>query len=109
MIIENGVISIKLKAGKGIDPVTHNPVRTTEEWGKVIPCQWSVNKCDMLAVVNNEHFVKASYIILIEQPLDVAFRGRQLELFSTDYGSLGKFSIISIEPLDAVGQVRILI
>lgn len=109
MIIENGTIRIKAKAGGGIDPVTHNPVKATEAWGEAVPCQWSVNKRDNLGVANGEHFSVASYIVLIDMVLEPPFRGQQLELVSRDYGSLGRYSIISVEPLDAVGQVRILI
>lgn len=109
MIIENGTIRVKAKTPGGIDPVTHNPVKPTEAWGEPVPCQWSVSKRDNLGVFNGEHFSVATYIVLIDRVLEPPFRGQQLELVSRDFGSLGRYSIVSVEPLDAVGQVRILI
>lgn len=109
MIIENGSLRVKVKTGGGIDPVTHNPVKAVETWSDPMPCQWSVNKRDNLGVFNGEHFAVASYIVLIDQILKPPFKGQQVELVSLNFGSLGQFSIISTEPLDAVGQIRILV
>ena len=107
MIIPNGFIEVKRKTGGGIDPETGYPVKSdTVEWGDPIPCQYSANKHDWLGRAGGEHFTVAQYEILIEeQPLDT----EQIRLSDRAGNTVGEFSIMEVEPLEAVCQLRIMV
>ena len=107
MIIANGTIELKVKTAVGINPSTGFPVASTTSWGSPVPCQYLINTHDNLGRTQGEHFVKAQYSILIEQPTPVA--SEQLRLTDRDGNVLGEFSIISVEQLDAVCQTKILV
>lgn len=106
MIIQNGTIEVKHKTGGGIDPETGYPVKPVVEWGTPIPCQFSANKRDNLGKVNGEHYTVAQYEILIEQQ---PFTTEQIRLKDLAGNTVGEFSIIQVEPLDAVCELRILV
>lgn len=107
MIIENGTIELKSKIGGGIDPITGYPLKPSSiSWGEPIPCQYKANRYNNLGRVNGEHFTTASFEILVEeQPIT----SEQLRLKDNRGGVLGEFSIISVEPLEAVCELRILV
>lgn len=107
MIIQNGTIEIKRKTGGGIAPETGYPQKPgTVVWGDPIPCQYSANKYNQLGRVNGEHFTTAQYSVLIdEQP----FTAEQVRLKDRAGNVVGEFSVIWIEPLEAVCELRILI
>lgn len=107
MIIQNGTIEVKQKTGGGINPETgypNKPVSTS--WGNPIPCQYSANKYNNLGYVNGEHFTTAKYIVLIdEQP----FATEQIRLKDLAGNIVGEFSVMQVEPLNAICELRILI
>lgn len=107
MIIANGTIELKRKTAGGIDPETGYPVKATfVTWGDPIPCQYTANKYDNLGRVNGEHFKVAVYSVLIEeQPVDT----EQLRLKDREGNVVGEFSIIQVEPLEAVCETKILV
>ena len=106
MIIANGYIETKIKTGGGIDPETDHPVAPSVSWSTPIPCQYRANKYSNKGRVNGEAFTIASYEILVdEQPFDA----EMLRLQSDNGKMLGEFSVIEIEPLQAVSQLRILV
>lgn len=106
MIIANGTIEVKHKAGGGLDPVTGYPKKPTVSWGEPIPCQYIPNKHNKLGVVNGEHFTIASYTVLIEEQ---AFNAEQIRLKDRAGDTLGEFSIMQVEPLEAVCEIRLII
>nr|DAM65276.1 MAG TPA: hypothetical protein [Caudoviricetes sp.] len=110
MIIENGTIELKQKttSGGGIDPNTGYPIKPSSVgWSAPIPCQYFANKYNNIGRVSGEHFKVAQYTVLIEaQPLGGA---EQLRLKDRAGHTVGEFSIIQAEPLDAVCEIRILI
>lgn len=107
MIIENGTIEVKVKTACGIDPETGHPRRPSEaQWGHPIPCQYLFKTHNKQGRINGEPKTIATYEVLIEeQPFDA----EQVRLTDKAGKSLGEFSIISIEPLEAVCEIRILI
>ncbi len=107
MIITNGYIRFKEKISSGIDLNSGYPTPPSYIWGEEIPCQYIINSYDNLGVVKGEHFVKASYYILVEQPLNRT--SEQLCLTNLRGEQLGEFSVISVEDLNAVNQVKILV
>ena len=107
MIIPNGTIEAKEKTGGGIDPETGYAKGPAISWSDPIPCQWTANKYDKLGRVNGEHFTVAHYSILIEER---PFEGvEQIRLKDLAGNYLGEYSIMQVEPLDAVCEMRILV
>lgn len=107
MIIQNGTIEVKQKTGGGINPETGYPNKPSSvSWGDPIPCQYSANKRNNLGKVNGEHFTVAQYEILIEQQ---PFTVEQIRLKDLAGDTVGEFSIMQVEPLDAVCELRILV
>lgn len=106
MIIVNGTIEVKRKAGGGLDPVTGYPQKADSSWGEPIPCQYIPNKHDKLGVVNGGHFTVATYTVLIEER---EFDAEQIRLKDRAGAILGEFSIMQVEPLEAVCEIRLMI
>ena len=106
MIIANGTIEVKTKLAKGIDPVTGFPIPSSNvSWGELIPCQWVANKYNNLAKSEGGNFTVAHYSILIES--EQTFTAEQIRL-RDNYGNvLGDFSVIGVETLQAMCQLRI--
>lgn len=107
MIIDNGTIEFKLKRGGGIDPNTGYPIEPTSEWSEPLPCQYIPNNLNNLGRVQGERFTAASYTILIEQ--HKLPDSERVRIKDRDGKEVGEFSIISVEPLDAVEQIRIMV
>lgn len=106
MIIQNGFIEPKLKKGGGIDSETGYAIEPESIWGKPIPCQYIHNTHNNLGSVNGEHYKIATYTVLIEEQ---PFCAEQVKLTTLRGREVGEYSIISIEPLVAVDEIRILI
>lgn len=107
MIIANGTIEIKNKVVGGINPETGFPNAPSQvSWSNPIECQYSANNHNNLGKANGEHFTVASYSVLIEEQ---PFSAEQVRLTDRTGVVLGEFSVISVEPLDAVCELRILI
>lgn len=106
MIIANGTIETKIKTGGGIDPYTDYPIAPSVSWGNPIECQYRANKYSNKGKANGEAFTIASYEILIdEQP----YNAEMLRLRDISGKILGEFSVIEVEPLQGVCQIRILV
>lgn len=107
MIIENGHIAMATKVGGGIDPVTRHPIVPTLTWGEAIPCQYGAQTQNLQAEKSDDtHYELVSYWILVEaQPIE----GEQVRLSDANGDVVGEFSIIKVEPLDAVDLVRIIV
>lgn len=110
MIIENGTIEVKIKSGGGFNPVTGYPNKGgTVTWGKPIPCQYMLASQNKLLKVRGEPVSDVTYIILIEQS-NQPFVAEQIRLKDNlSEQSLGEFSIISVERLDAVCEIKIIV
>ena len=106
MIIPNGTIEPKQKSGGGIDLETGHPLPVSVGWGDPIDCQYSFSKYDWQAQLRGEPSTQRSYSILIEQQ---CFTAEQIRLRDRDGNTVGEFPIRSIEPLDAVCQLRIIV
>jgi len=109
MIIQNGFISIKHKTAGGIDMETGYPIASTDvEWGDPVPCQYVNNSNNLLGRYDGEHFTVASYVIYIEQA-EEPFAAEQIRLTDMDGNLVRDYSVMEIEPLDAVCEVRLLV
>ena len=107
MIIPNGYISLlSTQTEGGIDPETGYPIEPSQEWGDMIPCQYSANNYDRLGTAGGGHFTVAQYSILVDgEPLNGAGR---LQLYANNSKLLGEYSIKSDEYLEAVDQTKII-
>lgn len=105
MIIANGTIEVKSKTGGGLNENGY-PKKAEATWGKPIPCQFIPNKHNKLGVVNGEHFTVAQYTVLIEEQ---EFNAEQIRLKDRSGNELGEFSIMQVEPLEAVCEIRLII
>lgn len=109
MIIANGYIQPKVKrqATPVIDPETGYPKKVAgASWGDPIPCQYYANSYNALAKAMGEPRTQRSYTILIEEcNLDT----EQVRLCDLACNEVGEFSIISATPLEAVGQIKLLV
>ena len=106
MIIQNGNIEVKKKAGGGINPETGYPIPATESWEPKIPCQYRANTHDNKGRSNGEAFTIAAYEVLIE---GAGFDAERVRLSNLTGRTLGEFSIMSAEPLEAVQMTKILL
>jgi len=105
MIIVNGVIQRKVQTGGGID-TNGNPARPSFVWDNPVECHIKVNKRDNLGKQNGNTFTVASYEIIIEPQ---AFDADVIKITDKSGTDLGEFSVISIEHLEAVETVKILV
>lgn len=103
MIIANGFIRPVIKTGGGLDEQGF-PVEAVESLGEPVACQWQKAAWDNLAREEQSHYVRKSYTILIEQK--DRFDSEEFCLYGRD-GFLGRYSVRSVEDLDAVCQTRI--
>ena len=109
MIIANGTIETKVKTAGGIDPETGYPLRPSDvDWSGPIPCQYSANRYNRLGKVNGEHFTIAEYQILIEDD-GRPFEADQIRLKDRAGNLVGEYSVMQVEPLDAVCEIKILV
>lgn len=106
MIIQNGTIETKVKTGGGINSATGHAVKPTSSWGNPIPCQFIPNSHNNLGVSTGQHYTQASYTVLIDEQTFVA---EQIRLKDMAGNTIGEFSILSVEPLEAVCEIRILV
>lgn len=94
------------KSGGGIDPETGFLIKASRSWGDPIECQYRANEYNNKGKADGNTFIVAKYVILIEQQ---TIDAEQIKLEDESGTSLGEFSIISIEPLAAVDQMKILV
>jgi hypothetical protein len=105
MLIVNGYIEPKIKTGGGIDPETGYPIPPSFTWGDKIPCQFRANSFNYKGKANGESFTVAKYEILIQG----SFSHEVIKLSGSSGNELGEFSVMQIEPLMAVGLIKILV
>ena len=106
MIIQNGNIEVKKKAGGGIDPETGYPIPATESWEPKIPCQYRANTYSNKGRSNGEAFTIATYEVLIDGTI---IEQARILLTDIDNRVIGEFTVISAEPLPAVQMTKILL
>lgn len=105
MIIENGYIQAIIRTGGGLDEDKY-PIPTREEYGERIPCNILLNKKNKLASANGSPFVDVNYEVLIEP---IPFPHERVRLITQFERVLGDFSVISIEYLEHVRAIQILV
>lgn len=108
MIIVNGSIQRKVKAGGGIDPTNGYPITATSVWGESIPCQYVPTSQNLQARAAGEPTARRHYAIYIEGYERCEVSDNEQVLLNDECGHMiGEFSVISVTPLRAVDQTRI--
>jgi len=104
MIIVNGYIQVKVKAGGGMLNGRPQPVTVTES--DPIPCNWKANKWDRKGKTVDGVFTQAQFEVLVELQ---EFTAETIILYDTTVTErkLGEFTVQSIEPLAATGATKI--
>lgn len=107
MIITNGTIEFRLKPqAAGIDPETGYPVAPQGCWSEPQPCNIVLLKEDLLAVSSlGSNYRKRTYAVSVEA--DTPVLSEEVRLIREDGELLGEYAVIQVEPLDAVGIIRI--
>lgn len=109
MIIQNGTIEFLKKHVCEFDVETGFPsIAEKKEYDYPIPCQYIILSQNLLAKVNNESAANITYEILIEQPIKPLF-SEQIRLTDISGIILGEYSIRSVETLNSVCQLRIVV
>jgi hypothetical protein len=106
VIIQNGYIQPIESVAGGQDPVTGYYNKPSTSYGEKIACQYHPNSHNDKGMVNGEHFTIATYTVLVEGFTFTASRARLLTL---DDKEVGEYSVLSPEPLQAVGQTKIIL
>jgi len=107
MIIRNGTVQFVTLENGGLDDNGY-PTPPSKTYGEGVPCQYMPAKRDLQARANEEAVRELGFTILLE--MSVHLRPTEMLRLSDRFGrEIGEYSVISIEPLDAVQQVKILV
>lgn len=109
MIIANGFIQFVHTEGGGRNPQTGYLEKPSEVLGERIPCQRVLSRMNRLARAGTEPTESISYTIYIDSLHGTVPKGASLVLSDKNGDEIGRFSIISEEYLDAVGQIRLIV
>lgn len=108
MIIQNGNIEFKIKTAGGIDPVTGYPQKPSARWSEQIPCQYVPKQIDLQARSGGNAKVTSSYEVYITMPLPV-YETEQIRLTDMSGNVVGEYSMLSMQELVAVQEVKIIV
>lgn len=106
MIIPNGYLVAKHAGQSGLAPDTGYPLPGQAERGIPVRCQYIPVRHNAQGLVQGEHVTLASYTILIESSQRGAIDSERVELRGDSGGAIGEFSILNMEELRAVQQVK---
>lgn len=111
MIIANGSIEYLIVKGGGLDEEFGHPLPVEEVGsGKPIPCQIVPTKIEQTAkTAEGEPVIRQAWVIYIEQRWRDRMTGERILLRDRKGDELGRYSVISTEPLDAVCEFRIIV
>lgn len=104
MIFNNSTIEEKITTGGGF--VNGIPQKSSEGWGKPIPCHIEANTNDHKGSVKEGNFKRMSFTIWLSNSFD-KFYAKRIRLRSSEGIFLGEFEVQSIEHLRLVGRVKI--
>lgn len=106
MIIQNGNIEFKQKNAVGIDPDTGYPQKPSARWGKPIPCQYVPRQIDLQSRSGGNAISTSSYEVYLEMPLPIGAT-EQIRLTDMSGNVVGEYSLLAMQELVAVQQIKI--
>lgn len=101
-----GTISAKVITGGGIDSLTGVPIPVTFTWGDPVDCLYKAVALSSNGRYAQEKFQIASYEITLE---DMEFTGKTFRLTDNRGSVVCEKEVISIEILEEVQRVKILV
>ncbi len=103
----NGYVKYKIKTGGGgKDPNTGAAVRATYTWSDFIECKYCANESNFKGRYDGGTFKQASYTITTE---DMEFTSTSVKLFNSSESEVCEKEVISLEVLEMVQRVKIVI
>lgn len=102
----NGTISGKVKTGGGVDPDSGDPIPVTYSWTDPVECKYRANELNNRGRYDGGTFQQASYTITTE---DMDFNADTVRLFNSRGSSVCEKEVISIEVLEDIQRVKIII
>lgn len=106
MIIQNGNIEAITVAESGRDPNTGYPVAGSVSYSEKIPCQYFLKTNRQFVLAEGERKETEQYQILVEEQQG-AFNPEQVRLSDLNGNVIGEFVVETVEPLEAVSEVRL--
>jgi hypothetical protein len=107
MIIENGTLKYITGATGGGLGANGKPVKREDVWSAAIPCNVRTNNRNNLGKKEGEAFIVASYIVLIDYR--TGFNPGRVQLTDNEGREIGEFPVISIETLDSVNAIKLVV
>ncbi|MCQ2299703.1 MAG: hypothetical protein MJZ81_06235 [Bacteroidales bacterium] len=106
----NGLIYAMLPEGtEGIEfDIDGNPVAAGISWSEGIECSVQTVRDTRKGVYEDGNFRQASFSILVEEVTE-ALRNAGIVRVERLGEDLGEYRVMSIEPLETVGRVRIMV
>lgn len=106
MIIQNGYIENVYITDGGIDQATGHNVAGTVSYGCRVPCQYYLKSYREAVLANGEKVDVEAYMILVEEPYERA-GADQVRLSDLNGKILDVYMIETVEPLEAVSEIKI--
>lgn len=106
MIIQNGYIEVVTVVNGGTDQETGYPLAGGVSYGDPIPCQYFLKQNRQAVLANGERKETEQYNVLVEEQ-PCCFNPEQVRLTDMCGNTVGVFVVETIEPLDAVSEVRL--
>lgn len=106
MIIQNGFIEEVTVANGGIDQETGYPLAGSMSFGKPIACQYFLKSNRQAVLANGERKETEQYQVLVEEQPH-CFNPEKVRLTDMCGNTVGVFVVETIEPLEAVSEVRL--
>lgn len=100
----NGALKYEIISACGVDEFGE-PIEAHTEWSEAIPCSVKTNSDNRKGKYEDGEFRHASFVVLIEGD---SFSGNRISLKRRNE-DLGEYRIISVEPLESVGRIQIIV
>ncbi len=106
MIIQNGYIEAVTVVNGGIDQETGYPLAGGMSFGSPIACQYFLKSNRQAVLANGERKETEQYQILVEEQ-PCCFNPEKVRLTDMCGNTVGVFVVETVEPLEAVSEVRL--
>lgn len=104
MIFDSGYIEVKTTTGGGL--INGIPVEASEDWGNKTPCHIVENLHNNKGNYKDGEFTQFAFTIYF--PLQI-FEAKRIRLTDNRNRVLGEFEVQSIQFLDLVNRVKIIV